>query len=213
MKNLNKLSGGPDMFAKYIKLRLILAVLVLFFAAVVLLDQTWIKPVGATDGSVSVIVALKDEPAAVYKARAEKSGQVVSNEALQAYRDQLRSKQDSFLTALASRGVTASVISRNVKNPDGSVAATIPLRYTLVYNGLALSVQRSAIDAIKAMPEVKGVQLNDLLYTALNKSVDYINAPKVYAAVKELTQFDDLREGFEGQGINIAVLDTGIDWT
>ena len=28
-----------------------------------------------------------------------------------------------------------------------------------------------------------------------------------------MTQFDDLREGYEGQGINIAIIDTGIDWT
>jgi subtilisin family serine protease len=201
------------MFVNLSKLRAALAVLLFFFLAVVLLFRTETTPVGASDNTASIIVELKDDPGAVYKARAEKSGQVVSDQDLQAYREQLRGKQDAFLNALASRGVSASLIARNVKTIDGSVAASVPLRYTLVYNGLALSVPRSAIAAIKSMPEVKSAQPNDLLYTALNKSVDYIKAPQVYGAVKELSQFDDLREGFEGQGINIAVLDTGIDWT
>ncbi|HET6892846.1 MAG TPA: S8 family serine peptidase, partial [Pyrinomonadaceae bacterium] len=201
------------MFANFIKLRSVLSGLFIFFLLAILLDQFGTNPAVATDTTVSVIVELKDEPAAVYKARAEKSGQAVSNEQLQAYRDQLRASQDAFLAALVSRGVNASVISRNVKNPDGSIAATVPLRYTLVYNGLALSIPNSSLTTIKTMPEVKSVTQNELLYTMLNTSVDYINAPAVYGAVPELTQFDDLREGFEGQGINIAVLDTGIDWT
>jgi len=201
------------MIANFTKLRLLLATAAFFLVAIFLLDQTGINSAGASGSTVSVIVQLKDEPAAVYKARAEKAGQTVSTQDLQAYRDQLRAKQDAFLAALPSRGVNGAVISRNVKNPDGSVAASVPLRYTLVYNGLALSVSRSAIAALEGLPEVQGVEFNDMLYTALDRSVDYINAPKVYGAVKELTQFDDLREGFEGQGINIAVLDTGIDWT
>jgi minor extracellular serine protease Vpr len=87
------------------------------------------------------------------------------------------------------------------------------VRYTLVYNGLALNVPASAIGAIEAMPQVKKVHPNGLLFANLNRSVDYIGAPQVYGAVKELSQFDDLREGYEGQGINLAVIDTGIDWT
>ena len=44
--------------------------------------------------------------------------------------------------------------------------------------------------------------------------MDYVNAPAAYGQIKELDcTFDDNREGYEGQGINVAVLDTGIDWT
>jgi subtilisin family serine protease len=46
----------------------------------------------------------------------------------------------------------------------------------------------------------------------LNSSVKYINAPAVYGQVQELTPFDQQREGFEGQGTYVAVLDTGIEW-
>ena len=201
------------MLSKLIKLRSIFALLLVLVIAAVLLDKTATNRASASGGTVSVIVEFKDDPGAVYQAKAAKSGQTVSQEGLQAYRASLTAKQDEFLSALNASGITAAVISRNVKNVDGSLAATVPLRYTLVYNGVALHVPSSAISSIEAMPQVKRVSPNNLLYTQLNSSVNYIGAPKVYGAVKELTQFDDLREGYEGQGINIAIVDTGIDWT
>ncbi len=200
------------MFDKVIKLRSALIVLAVLVAAAVLLDWTATNPASASGGTVSVIVQFKDDPAAVYQARAAKSGQTISAEALQSYRSQLAARQDQFLNALAASGVTAGLITRNVHNYDGSLAATVPLRYTLVYNGVALNVPSGAIGTIEALPQVKKVHPNAMLETTLNSSVNYINAPKVYGAVKELTQFDDLREGYEGQGINIAIIDTGIDW-
>jgi subtilisin family serine protease len=191
---------------------LLVSLLALLIAAVSSAGPT--RETSATGGdTVTVIVELKDEPAARYAAQREREGAAVSDAQLEAYRSSLRAKQDAFLSALASRGVAASLATRAVKGPDGSVAATLGLRYTLVYNGLALDVPRSAVSALKAMPEVRSVSANETLYTTLKTSVPYINAPKVYGAVAELTQFDDLREGYEGQGINIAVLDTGIDWT
>jgi hypothetical protein len=167
---------------------------------------------GAGD-SVTVIVELKGEPAAVYSARSRAAGRALPNDELQSYRAQLAAQQDQFVAALATRGVNAQLATRGVKNYDGSLAATIPLRYTLVYNGLALKVPAAAVPALKSMPEVKGVSPDALLYTQLDQSVKYIEAPKVYGAYAELSQFDDLREGFEGQGMYLAVIDTGIDWT
>ena len=64
-------------------------------------------------------------------------------------------KQDEFLKALAASGVQAAVKSREIKNYDGTSAAKIDLRYTLVYNGVALSVPASAIPVIEGMPQVK----------------------------------------------------------
>ncbi|HEX8189246.1 MAG TPA: S8 family serine peptidase, partial [Pyrinomonadaceae bacterium] len=172
------------------------------------------RPASAGAGdSVTVIVELKGEPAAVYSARARAAGRAVSTEELQGYRARLAAQQDKFLAALASRGVAAQLASRGVKNYDGSLAATVPLRYTLVYNGLALKVPAAAVPALKGMPEVKGVRADSLLYTQLDHSVKYIEAPRVYGAAAELSQFDDLREGYEGQGMYLAVIDTGIDWT
>lgn len=156
---------------------------------------------------------MRDDPGAVYKARTEKSGGSVSQEQLQSYRNNLRAKQDEFLNALTANGVGYSVMSRDVKNYDGTLAATVQLRYTLVYNGIAMKVSPSAIAAIKSMPQVKNVHADYRLYPQLNRSVDYIRAPQVYGNFKELTPFDDLREGYEGQGMYVSIIDTGIDWT
>ena len=71
----------------------------------------------------------------------------------------------------------------------------------------------TAIPVIEAMPQVQRVSNNGFMRVLLDKSVPYINAPANYGQFPELTPFDTFNEGYEGQGINIAVLDTGIDWT
>ena len=202
------------MFEQFAKVRIVLTVLAVLVAGAVLLNQFATTSATASAGEASVIVELHDDPAAVYKAKAAKSGNAVSTEGMQAYRDGLRAKQDEFLTALAASGVNATLMTRDIKGFDGQVAATIPLRYTLVYNGVALKVSSGDIGRIKSMPQVKRVSLNQVLFTSLHKSVDYTNATKVYGAVKELSQFDELRrDGYEGQGMYVSIIDTGIDWT
>lgn len=202
------------MFEKFAKTRMILTVVVLMVVAAVALNQMATNSATASVGETSVIVQLHDDPAAVYRAKAARSGNVLSTEGMQAYRDGLRAKQDEFLAALAASGVNATLMTRDIKGFDGAVAATIPLRYTLVYNGVALKVASADISRIKSMPQVKRVSLNEVLFTTLNNSVNYTNAPQVYGAQKELSQFDELRrDGYEGQGIYVSIIDTGIDWT
>jgi subtilisin family serine protease len=181
-----------------------------------LLALPFLKPTASNSNQVSVIVELRDEPAAVYKARTEKSGGTVSDEQLQTYRNQISAKQDQFLSALSASGVSYTLISRNVKNFDGSLAATVPLRYTLVYDGLALNVPYSAIDAIRAMPNVKGVRPDATLRTELNHSVKYIRAPQVYNGEEQdvSSQFYSSNPANDlGQDMNVAIIDTGVDWT
>ena len=173
----------------------------------------YVSTATSSSNIVPVIVELKDEPGAVYKARAEKTGGAVSQDQLMAYRNQLSTKQDEFLKALTANGVAATVVARNVLNYDGSLAAAVPLRYTLVFDGLALNVPESSIPAIRNLPQVKGVHSDEKLTTNLNNSVPYIRAPQVYGKYPELTPFDTLNEGYEGQGMYVAVIDTGIDWT
>jgi subtilisin family serine protease len=212
--NLKTLFGGLlEMFEKNSQMRAILTALLVVAVAAVLLSRAFTAPVSAGATVVSVIVELRDEPGAVYKARTEKSGGTVSQDQLRAYRDGLTAKQDAFLASLASKGISAVVVSRDVKNYDGNVAATVPLRYSLVYNGMALKVNETSISALRSMPEVKSVHADEMLITSLNHSVNYIGAPKVYGNAAELTQFDTLNEGYEGQGMYVSIIDTGIDWT
>ncbi len=101
-----------------------------------------------------------------------------------------------------------------VKAPDGTVAGNVQLRYTLVYNGLSLTVPAAAVPAIAGMSQVKAVHANAVLQPSLVKSVDYIRANELYGHnPNNFTQFASFPDGNQGQGINIAVIDTGIDWT
>jgi subtilisin family serine protease len=166
--------------------------------------------------TVRVIVQLRDDPGAVYQAKTAKAGGSVSDDQLQAYRNQISAKQDQFLNTLSSSGVSYTVVSRDVKNFDGNLAATVPLRYTLVYDGLALNVPYSAIDALRAMPNVKSVHPDATLRTELNHSVKYIRAPEVYNGDEQdvSSQFYSSNPNNDlGQDINVAIIDTGVDWT
>jgi subtilisin family serine protease len=200
------------MLKKLANIRTVLLLAALFLAATLLLNRAATVPVSA-GSAASVIVEFRDDPAAVYKARTEKSGARISDEQLQAYRDQLRLSQDQFLNDLKARGVSYEMDGIDVPDFTGAVAARADFRYTLVLNAVALKVPAAAVDTIKGMSQVKRVHPNTTLRINLEKSVNYINAPAVYGQAKELTANDDHREGYEGQGINVAVLDTGIDWT
>jgi hypothetical protein len=200
------------MYGKSIRLRSILTLLIFLFAAAHVLNRTATVPVSADSGTTSLIVELKGDPAAVYKAKAQKAGASVSDEQLQAYRNQLRASQDQFLGDLSARGVSFQIDGVDVKGFDGVSMGRVDYRNTLVLNAITLNVPKAAVAIIKSMPQVKRVEPNRVQKLLLSKSVDYVNAPAVYGQVQELTADSDNREGYEGQGINVAVLDTGIDW-
>ena len=190
-----------------------------YFAAATLvaalLALPYLRSTASTGSNqVSIIVELRDEPGAVYKARTEKSGGSVSQDQLMAYRNQLAAKQADFLKALSASGISASLVTRNVKNFDGSVAATVPLQYSLVLDGMALMVDQSSIGAIRNMPQVKSVHSDEKLVTNLNHSVPYIRAPQLYGKdPNDMTPFATMPDGNDGQGVYVAIIDTGIDWT
>ena len=186
------------------------------FAIAFLVNNRITTSASADLQTASVIVQFKQDPAAVYKAKTETAGGTVSQDQLQAYRDQLRGSQDQFLNDLRAQGVNFTVDGVDVPNFTGGIAGHVDFRYTLVLNGIALKLSPavpSVIATLKAMPQVKSVNATRTLRLQLEKSVDYVNAPAAYGQYQELTPFDDFREGYEGQGINVAVLDTGIDWT
>src|SRR5947209_15944311 len=196
------------------KIHSMLAVLVLLIATAFLLNLSSTVPVSASGGLVSVTVELRGDPGAVYKAKAQKSGQTISNDQLQGYRDQLKVAQDQFIKDAQSAGVNTSIATVAVPDFNGNTAATVQYRYTLVYNGVSLYIPESAISTLKSLPEVKSVHMNHPLHIALNSAVPYIHAPQVYGKHQDLTPFDTIQgDGYEGQGMYLAVLDTGVDWT
>ena len=201
------------MFNSITKLRFTLAMLVIA-ALTIAIYKAGSTQASATAGTQSVIVQLRDDPAAVYKAKIQKAGGSVSDEQLQAYRDGLRTSQDQFLADLKNQGVNFSLDSVDIKGFDGNTAATAQYRYTLVLNAVALTVPQSAISILQSRPQVKSVEPNRTFHVSLSRSVDYIDAPRLYGSnPNDLTPFASFPDGNEGQGVYVAVIDTGIDWT
>jgi subtilisin family serine protease len=161
--------------------------------------------------STSVIVELKQEPAAVVSANAKSAGIPMTEVEVESYRASLRASQAAFLDALRAAGTAFEVGGVTLKNSAGE-DVRIPFAYTLVYNGINLKVSAASISAIKAMPEVKAVHDDETLYTSLDVSVGYIRAQEVYGAIQELTSSDTANEGFEGQGVYVSIIDTGVEW-
>src|SRR6266404_1525193 len=182
-------------------------------AAIVLAIPFMISSAGTTN-TVSVIVEFRDDPGAVYAAKLKQSGALPSNDQIQAYRNNLSAAQDQFLNALKSNSINFQLQTIAVKDSAGNVAGNVPIRYTLVYNGLTLTVPETAVSTIARMQGVKKVHSNGVLQPNLFKSVPYIGATKLYGSnPNDLTPFANPPDGNEGQGIYVAVIDTGIDWT
>src|SRR6267143_4868326 len=116
----------------------------------------FLRSAAVSGGNVSVIVELRDDPGAVYAAKAKQGGAALSADQLQAYRAGLTASQNQFLSALKSSGAAFQVKSANVPNSTGGTTP-VNIRYTLVFNGIALSAPSSSIQTIKEMSQVKEV--------------------------------------------------------
>src|SRR5712692_9402191 len=180
-----------------------------------LLAIPFLKSTAVTNNpTVSVIVEFRDDPGAVYSAKAKQQGAALSADQIRAYRNSLAAEQDQFLSALQSSGTSFQLQSVSVKDASGAVAGSVPLRYTLVYNGVTLTVPEASVSTIAGMAGVKAVHANGVQHPDLVKSVDYIGATKLYGKnPNDFTPFANFPDGNEGQGIYIAIIDTGIDWT
>lgn len=180
--------------------------------ALAIVAALFLVPVAAAAAPITVIVELDGAPGAVAAAHAAQAGAAWDDDAIEAYRAQLRADQDAFLARLAANGVAASVDQATVTDWDG-VAHSFDHRYTLVFNGVSMTLDDSQLAALAATQGVKRLHPNTVLRLNLDHSVPYIRAPEVYGAIAELTPFDDFREGYEGQGIYVAVIDSGIEWS
>lgn len=183
-------------------------VAVLFVAAGLLASNFIFRAMAAPQ---QVIVELRSEPVIVAKTLAEAKGQ---NFDPATYRQQLVAEQNQFLNQLSAAGVQFNLVSVNAPNGPNGEVSNIQFRYNYVFNGLTLAVPSSAIDTIRAMSAVKSVHNDETMTMNLDNAVKYVRAPSLYGNPAQVRQGDSLNSGgVEGQGIYIAILDTGIDWT
>jgi Subtilase family len=182
-------------------------------------------------GSITpLIIELKGEPGVLRKLAAEKKGGPLALQQIFSQAQELAGEQDAFRASLAQRGVRALMRETDVTQIDGSVRH-IQYRFTYLLNGFVAFVATDDIDRLKALPEVAHVSEPQQVQFFLNNAVDYSLGTQtnvadrrtaVYGPNKEFnppgsaghpeTPASTKLDGFEGQNMNIAVIDTGVDY-
>lgn len=150
-----------------------------------------------TSAPVTFIVQLQSDPVKV----AENQGAKSKAPALQ--RNILRTEHNSFAAAAAALG------------------ATTGHEYTEVFNGYSVTLPGNQVDKLLTLPGVKAVFPNQQVHaleTATDASTitetlkDTVDADKVGNG--DIFGSDELnKDGITGEGIQVAVIDTGIDRT
>jgi len=151
-----------------------------------------VQTTSTTAGSVAAIIELEGDSVAVHqRAEADMLQQQVDFEmpAARAYETQIEDQHASFLSRAA------------VVAPDLRVRTELKK----LVNAISIEVSDSELAAITALPGVKRVELVSECHATLDASVPLINAPALWDRLGGV--------GVAGQGMKIAILDTGIDTT
>lgn len=135
-------------------------------------------------GEALMIIEFTDPPLAAYYAQQQAQNLEVTTQALESYQRALQDAQTAVTPQIESLGVT--IISN----------------YTAAYNGLQVYTPLSKLNELRALPGVKAIHRAPIHEVNLSASVPLIGVPEVW---------DDL--GYDGEGITIAIIDTGIDYT
>ncbi|MBK8985625.1 MAG: S8 family serine peptidase [Chloroflexi bacterium] len=131
-----------------------------------------------------MIIEFEQAPLAAYYAAEKANGRTPAPTALQSYEQSLKSAQTAVAPQIESLG------------------ATIISNYTAVYNGIQVLTPLNKLNELRALPGVKAIHRAPTHEPTLSASVPLIGAPDVW---------EDL--GYAGEGITIAIIDTGIDYT
>ena len=141
-------------------------------------------PLALSAGDVQVVVQLIDAPLAVANGRnAKQAGGKLSPGQQRDYENQLSQRQDTVLSQIRVLGGTEIG------------------RLTRALNAVLVAIDSSRIPAVEALPGVLKVRRIRDYRLDLSETIPYIGATAVQNA------------GFNGAGVRVAVLDSGIDYT
>ena len=155
-------------------------------------DQQFIQP--GPDDQVRVIVRLEGESIASYKSRLRADPKHLS--------EAERAQVESYARVL--RRDHKAVISRIEAQ---GIALEVRQEYSYILNGFAALTKMADMKRIEKIPGVLGVYPDYEVHALLNESVPLISADQVWA------MHDANGRPVTGQGIRVAVIDTGIDYT
>ncbi len=125
----------------------------------------------------------------------------------------VKGPKKSMLTAAADLERMRNQVKNEILRLDNEIRGRkrLPLKtlgegikreYHHVFNGLATRINREALKDIEKVPGVIKVWRDQKVQAYLSESVPLIRADRVWA-----------EQGISGQGIVVAVIDTGIDYT
>jgi len=155
------------------------------------------------------IIEFEDEPLSVFKTRfkdfiknifvniAETVSNRLLNENVTLHKEKILSVQET-----AKRDIL------DILGNDRPLKNIISKTFTNVFNGFFIKdVSESIIEKIKKLPYVKNVYSNQKIIINLDESIPVINADDAW-------QFHDSKcNRITGEGVKIALLDTGVDYT
>lgn len=139
------------------------------------------------DGSIPVIVQLRDEPILAKKRAMAALG---AQERVR----QLRQHHDRLVNAQAQ-------LKAWIKTLEPGKRESAFREYRFAFNGLATTVSAETLKKLKQRPDVARVFRDGIAKATLADSVPLIGAPQMWT-----------NYGADGQGIRVAVVDTGIDY-
>lgn len=156
-----------------------------------------------SDNVVPVVLEFGQPPVAVY--------QLLNPQADPAqYRAELETQHQEFISRLAATGIDIQIGKTSVMlaSPQGSTATSVPHDFTHVFNGLGVLMPGRVVVQVAKMAGVRAVTLNvERVYLHLDHSVPFTGAPKLW-------QLQDAAGRYiRGEGVTVAVIDTGIDHT
>lgn len=146
------------------------------------------------DTSVNVIIQFEGEPVFSYRSRVYEELFLTPNTAevlVSAYQQKIHQSHQAALANIQQMGINF----------------TVTAEYTYVFNGIAVSVKMKDVPRISELYRVKAVYPDYEVQVTLTHSAPLIGAPQVWQMQ------DALGQQVTGQGIEVAVIDTGIDYT
>lgn len=142
------------------------------------------KPRGLRSPSVKVMVGLAGDPITLVQARTPDRRLTAGEKSL--LRDALRSEQAPVRSGVQSLG------------------ATVLREYQNAFNGFSIEVPAQQLASLRRLPGVANVHPVRVMRPNLTQAVPFVAAPKVWSRGAT---------GLHGEGIKVAVIDTGIDYT
>lgn len=143
-------------------------------------------------GAVAAIIELEGEPVAIHQRLTER----VPRREIDFESPSARAYEASIESQHASFKSRAALVSPNM---------VVRTELRKLVNAVSIEASASEIASIAVMPGVKRVELVKEVHATLDASVPLINAPALWARLGGA--------GVAGQGMKIAILDTGIDIT